>query len=117
MKDMKKTLLGALALAAFSVCAMAQPAAAPPPPPGKKVIRHRQRNQQKRIAQGVRSGQLTPGEAARLERKQAKVNREVRRDLRRNGGKLTPAERARITREQNKASREIAREKHDAQHQ
>lgn len=31
----------------------------------------RKENQQKRIAQGVKSGQLTPGETAKLERKKS----------------------------------------------
>ncbi len=78
-------------------------------------IHRRQVRQQERIAQGIKSGSLTAGETARLERREARLNREIRRD-RRDGGGLTPAERARITRQQNRLSRQIYREKHDAQH-
>lgn len=66
------------------------------------------------IAQGVQSGELTPRETARLERKEARVQREIRRDRAAHGGHLTPAEKARINRQQNRLSREIYREKHDA---
>lgn len=78
------------------------------------TIRHRQRAQQRRIAQGIRSGQLTPGETAKLERREAALNREIRRD-RRDGGGLSARERAKIDRQQNRLSRQIYREKHDNQ--
>ena len=40
----------------------------------------RRENQQDRIAQGVRSGQLTARETGRLENKEANLNREIRND-------------------------------------
>lgn len=80
-------------------------------------IRKRAENQQDRIAQGIKSGQLTPREAAGLERKEARLNREVRDMRQDNGGKLTPKERARINRQQNRLSRDIYREKHDGEKQ
>src|SRR4030066_365429 len=58
---MKKAL--ATALFAALAMAIAVPAAA-------GGIDKRQWNQQKRIHQGIRSGSLTPGETARLEREQ-----------------------------------------------
>src|SRR2546423_3245806 len=54
------------------------------------VIHERKENQQDRIAQGVKSGQLTPKETARLEKKEVALNRETRNMRRRNDGKLTP---------------------------
>ncbi len=72
----------------------------------------REARQQKRINQGVKSGQLTPQEAARLERQQAKIkNDEAKAKA---NGKVTPKERAKLTREQNRASRNIYRKKHNA---
>ncbi len=71
---------------------------------------------QARIGEGVESGQLTPRETARLERKEARVRSEIRRDRAANGGTLTPAEKARINRQENRLSRQIYRQKHDAQH-
>jgi len=79
-----------------------------------ETIRQRQRDQQWRIAGGIRSGELTPQETAKLERKEARLNREIRRD-RTDGGGLTPQERHKITRQQNQLSRQIYREKHDNQ--
>jgi hypothetical protein len=84
---------------------------------GAAEVDRRERRQQERIADGVRSGELTPRETARLERKEARINREIERDRAANGGTLTPAERRRINRQQNRLSRQIYREKHDAQHQ
>jgi hypothetical protein len=77
----------------------------------------RAENQQDRIAQGIKSGQLTAGEASHLESNEAKINREVRHDRAANGGKLTAQERAQINRQQNRMSRQIYRDKHNARHQ
>jgi hypothetical protein len=76
-------------------------------------IKARQENQQDRIAQGVKSGELTAGETANLEGKEARLNREIRRDRRANGGNLTNKEKAKINRQQNKLSRQIYRDKHN----
>jgi hypothetical protein len=84
---------------------------------GAAEVDRRERRQQERIAEGMNSGELTPAETARLERKEARINREIKRDRAANGGTLTPAERRRINRQQNRVSRQIYREKHDAQHQ
>jgi hypothetical protein len=83
---------------------------------GAAEVDRREQRQQDRIAEGVKSGELTPVETARLERKEARIHREIQRDRAANGGTLTPAERRRINRQQNRASRQIYREKHDAQH-
>jgi hypothetical protein len=76
-------------------------------------INRRYHNQQGRIAQGVRSGQLTPRETARLQHQQRHVRRETRRMKR--DGNFTAAERRHVTRDQNRLSRRIYRQKHDAQ--
>jgi hypothetical protein len=65
----------------------------------------------------VKSGQLTAGETANLEHKEAKVNREVRSDRKTNGGKLTPQERRQVNRQQNRLSRNIYRDKHNGRTQ
>ena len=83
----------------------------------KSEVGQRQRNQQERIAQGVKSGQLTAGEASHLEGREAAIHREIRHDRAENGGTLTRAERRRINRQENRTSRSIYRQKHDAQHQ
>jgi hypothetical protein len=80
-------------------------------------IQKRKENQQDRIAQGVKSGQLTAGETANLEHKEAKLNREIRHDRRQNGGNLTNKEKAQINRQQNRLSRQIYRDKHNKRQQ
>ena len=81
---------------------------------GNTEVGQRRENQQDRIAQGVRSGQLTAGETAHLENQQRAINHQVAADRSANGGKLTPGERAQVNREQNRTSRNIYRDKHNA---
>lgn len=76
-------------------------------------IKKREVRQQKRIAEGVKSGELTARETAGLEREQAKIEADRQKALA--DGTLTKREKARLTREQNRASRHIYRQKHDAQ--
>jgi hypothetical protein len=77
----------------------------------------RKANQQERIGQGMKSGQLTPGEAGRLENKEHRINRETRTDRAANGGRLTDSEKATVNHQQNKVSRDIYRNKHNAKTQ
>ena len=77
-------------------------------------VNDRKENQQDRIAQGVKSGQLTPGETANLENKTQAVNGEIRADRNANGGTLAPAEKARVNRQQNGLSKQIYNDKHNA---
>ncbi len=77
-------------------------------------VKGRQVHQQRRIAQGVRSGELTRPEARRLERNAARIHRSVVRD-RIDGGVFTPRERAKAQHRLNRQSRAIYRQKHDGQ--
>jgi hypothetical protein len=70
--------------------------------------------QQARISEGVASGELTGREAARLERREQHLRREIRRD-RLDGGGLSGRERRHLQREENRISRGIYRQKHDGQ--
>ena len=74
----------------------------------------REANQDQRIANGLRSGQMTSGEAAHAERTQSNIDQQVHNDRAANGGKLTGQERQQINGEQNAASRQIYNEKHNA---
>ncbi|HEX4504740.1 MAG TPA: hypothetical protein VH722_03340, partial [Alphaproteobacteria bacterium] len=73
----------------------------------------REANQDQRVANGLKSGQMTSGEAARAERTQNKIDRQVHNDRTANGGKLTGQEREQIGKEQNAAGRQIYNEKHN----
>jgi len=77
-------------------------------------VNTREANQQGRIANGVKSGQLTPRETSHLENREANINREVRNDRAANGGKLTTQERAQVNHQQNNTSKEIYNDKHNA---
>jgi hypothetical protein len=76
-------------------------------------VNQREANQAGRIAQGERSGQMTSGEAARADQRQANINNQVHNDRVANGGALTPQERQQVNKEQNGASRQIYNEKHN----
>jgi len=80
-------------------------------------IQRRKENQQKRIGEGVENGSLTARETGRLERKESKLNKEIREDRKENGGKLTKQEKAQVNRRQNRISKDIYRQKHDGQTQ
>lgn len=84
---------------------------------GNNKVGQRRENQQDRIAQGVKSGQLTAGETAKLENQQKGINQQVKADRAANGGKLTTGEKAQVNHEQNQASRNIYRKKHNARTQ
>jgi hypothetical protein len=110
---MNKTLIAiaaTLTVAAFGAAAQTASAA-----PGTNTPRidQRQANQEKRIDQGIASGQLTKRETRRLEKEQAVINRAE--DKAKADGSVTAKERRHLTKMQNKASRDIHRQKHDAQ--
>ena len=100
---MQRSLI-ALALATvFSLSAHAQNAA---------TETQRDVNQQERIEQGLKSGQLSTKEAASLEHQEQRIDRTEARDMK--DGKLSTAEKAQIQREQNHVSNDIYQDKHNA---
>ena len=74
-------------------------------------IRKREKNQHARIAQGVRSGELTKAETKNVVSKEKDVRQDVK--AAKSDGVVTNAERKEIRRDQNKASRTIYRKKHN----
>jgi hypothetical protein len=84
---------------------------------GPGEVGQRKENQQDRIAQGIKSGQLTPGETAKLEKQQQGINRETAGMREANGGKLTGADKRAMNQQQNQASRNIYAKKHNARRQ
>lgn len=74
----------------------------------------RSENQQDRVANGVRSGQMTAGETRNVEGREASINRQTRNDREANGGRLTGQERQQINQRQNNVSRSIYNDKHNA---
>ena len=80
---------------------------------GNNEVGDRRENQQDRIANGLRNGSMSAGEAARTENREQGINEQVHADRSANGGKLTGQEHAQINHEQNGASRQIYRQKHN----
>jgi hypothetical protein len=76
-------------------------------------VEQRVDNQQHRINQGVRSGQLTRGEYHRLDNGLDRIQAQRQRDLRRNDGRLTAAEYRQLNRQQNRLSDRIYFDKHN----
>jgi hypothetical protein len=96
-------------LQSAALIALAMPAAY-----GQQTINERKENQQDRIAQGVKSGELTPRETANLETKEAGLNKEEHNMRAAADGHLTAADRTKINRQQNNLSRQIYNKKHNA---
>lgn len=80
------------------------------------AVDNRMANQQQRTANGLRSGQMTAGEAARTDRNQANTAQQVHNDRVADGGALNQQQRQQINRQQNRNSRQIYNEKHNAPH-
>jgi hypothetical protein len=81
---------------------------------GNNEVGARRQNQQNRIANGIRSGQLTAGETAKLENGERGVNQTDKADRAANGGKLTPGEKKQVNGQLNKESGKIYAKKHNA---
>jgi hypothetical protein len=76
-------------------------------------VNAREHEQQQRIHEGVRSGELTPEEAKGLKKEERGLRHEERQF--KSDGVLTAEERAKLQADQNKISRDIHRETHDAE--
>ena len=121
MSNHLKITLVSAALAVFALPAVAQSTsttaqsstAASTPVTGES-IQDRKENQQDRIANGVKSGQLTAGETANLEKKQAALNQEERNMRKLDNGKLTAADKKTLTQQQNQLSKQIYQDKHNS---
>jgi TolA-binding protein len=109
-----QVLLATVVLVGGSAFAQAPaPVAAPKDPTATPRVDARQAKQEKRIEQGVASGQLTPQETKRLEKGEARIDKAE--DRAKADGVVTKQERHRLADMQNHESRAIAREKHDKQ--
>ena len=107
--NVTKSTLIALLIAALPGLALAQSTDTKSTP----RIDQRQAEQQKRIEEGVKSGQLTKKEAERLQEGQRRIQK--MEDHARADGKITDEERRRIEHAQDRESERIRRETHDRQ--
>ena len=102
--NLAKLTLVALATSVLSTAAWAQTTA--------EQDQQRDVNQQERIEQGVKSGELSTKEAGSLERDEQHVDRMEAKDLK--NGSISPAEQAKLNAAQNKTSNAIYNDKHNA---
>ena len=63
--------------------------------------------QKKHVEQGIKSGDLSSAEAARIKSHEENMKAQMQTDRAANGGKLTTAERQQTLRAQNRAARKI----------
>ena len=80
--------------------------------PRRAEVTARLANQNTRIKQGVRDGQLTQGEAGAMRADDRAIRAEERADAAVNGGHITRAEQAQINRQENANSRTIRDGRH-----
>jgi uncharacterized lipoprotein YajG len=82
--------------------------------PRVNQVNKREQNQQNRIANGVKSGQLTPGETRRLERGEQRLQNNEKKDMAKDNGHLTRQDQRHLDREANHMSKRIYKDKHNA---
>jgi len=91
----------------------AGPGVVDPGHPRVNEVNQREQNQQKRIANGINNGSLSPKETANLEKREASVERQEKADMAKHNGHLTKAEQRQLNRRENHISRSIYRDKHN----
>ncbi|MGA2961949.1 MAG: hypothetical protein ABSD96_09760 [Candidatus Korobacteraceae bacterium] len=122
MKTIKNTLL-TLALGGLLVgSAVAQttsssttsgagPGVYDPNHPRVNQVNSREQNQQDRIANGIKSDKLSPGQTAKLEKQENHIAKQEKKDMAKHNGHLTKGEQVKLNKDLNHTSREIHRDK------
>jgi hypothetical protein len=108
------TVGSAAAQTETSATSGAGPGQVDPGHPRVNSVNRRETNQQKRIANGVKSGRLSPGETRRLERGEQRLQNNEKKDMAKHNGHLTRQDQQQLNREENRMSRRIADDKHNA---
>ena len=91
----------------------AGPGVVDPGHPRVNQVNRREANQQKRIGNGIKNGQLTSQRATNLEKRETSVQNREKRDMAAHNGHLTKAEQNGINRQQNRISKSIYKDKHE----
>ena len=102
---MKINIFGGLLVAALAFGSIATAQDRTP------VINARQHNQERRINNGVRSGQLTRNETRHVRNDERRIRSEKR--FAKASGHVTPRQRAILRHQENRTSRTIYRDKHN----
>ena len=101
----KLKIFGGVLVAALAITSIASAQTHSP------VINHREHRQERRINQGVRSGELTRNEARHLRGDERKIREDKR--MAKADGHVTRGERRYLRHEENRTSRAIYRDKHN----
>jgi hypothetical protein len=80
--------------------------------PRVNQVNARETNQQNRIANGVKNGQLTPGQTAHLERGEQRLQNNEKADMAKDNGHLTKQDQRQLNHEANHMSKRIYKDKH-----
>jgi|SRR5271154_345777 len=91
----------------------AGPGQVDPGHPRVNEVNAREQNQQDRIANGVKDGTMTPGQAAHVENREQNIENQQKADMAANNGHLTKDEQKQLNKEQNRTSKRIYKDKHD----
>jgi hypothetical protein len=106
-------LMSLASAAAQSNTSGAGPGVDDPNHPRVNQVNQREQNQQDRIANGMKDGQLTPGQAAHLEKGEQRLENNEKRDMAKDNGHLTKQDQRQLNREANHMSNKIHQDKHD----
>ena len=77
--------------------------------PRRDQVNDRLQNQNQRIKQEVREGEISKGQANQLHREDHAIRQEERTMSRMNGGHITPAEQKALNQQENAVSKQIGR--------
>lgn len=99
--------------AAQSNTSGAGPGVDDPNHPRVNQVNQREQNQQNRIANGMKDGQLTPGQAAHLEKGEQRLENNEKKDMAKDNGHLTKQDQRQLNKEANHMSNKIYKDKHD----
>ena len=91
----------------------AGPGVVDPGHPRVNEVNRREENQQKRIANGINNGSLSPKESANLEKREASVQKQEANDMAKHHGHLTKAEQRQLNHRENRISKSIYKDKHN----
>jgi hypothetical protein len=75
--------------------------------PRVNEVNRREENQQKEIGNEIKNGQIGPRRAAHLEREEASIQNQEKRDMAKNNGHLTKQEQGHLNRFENHVHNEI----------
>jgi Skp family chaperone for outer membrane proteins len=91
----------------------AGPGVVDPGHPRVNEVNQRAENQQKRIANGINNGTMSPRETANVEKREASVQKQEQNDMAKHNGHLTKVEQRQLNQRQNRISHSIYKDKHN----